>query len=232
MLMFDIHLDIVPIHTQLEYFLRIVFAAFFGAAIGFERKNRLKEAGVRTHLIVCLGSALMMVISKYGFSDIVNLAGYKVDPTRVAAQIVTGIGFLGAGMIFVRKQTVNGLTTAAGVWATAGIGMAIGSGLYFIGMVSAVLIIFLQIVLHKNADFFHIPLSESIEMKVVNRPDVLKDLRDVFRDRNIEIINIKVENIDERTIGIDLLAKFPHNYHVDEIMLMFNNLDYIISVEL
>jgi putative Mg2+ transporter-C (MgtC) family protein len=230
--MFEITVDIVPIHVQLEFFLRVVIAAIFGAAIGYERKNRLKEAGVRTHLIVCLGSALIMVVSKYGFSDIANQAGYRVDPTRIASQIVSGIGFLGAGMIFVRKQTVNGLTTAAGVWATAGVGMAIGSGLYFIGMISAVLIIFLQVVLHKNADFFHIPLSESIEIKVVNRPDVLKDLRDVIRDRNIEIVNIKVENIDERTIGIDLLAKFPHGYHADEIMLMFNNLDYIISVEL
>ena len=228
----DLILDIVPLHEQLEFLLRVILAAIFGAAIGYERKRRVKEAGVRTHLIVCLGAALMMIVSKYGFEDIVNLAGFKVDPTRIASQIVSGIGFLGAGMIFVRKQTVNGLTTAAGIWTTAGIGMAIGSGLYFIGMISAVLLILLQTVLHKNADFFHIPMTESIELRVINRPDVLKDLREIFHERNIEIVNIKIEKIGERTIGVDILAKFPHNYHPDEVMLIFNNLEYIISIEL
>jgi len=228
----DLILDIVPLHEQLEFLLRVILAAIFGAAIGYERKRRVKEAGVRTHLIVCLGAALMMIVSKYGFEDIVNLAGFKVDPTRIASQIVSGIGFLGAGMIFVRKQTVNGLTTAAGIWTTAGIGMAIGSGLYFIGMISAVLLILLQTVLHKNADFFHIPMTESIELRVINRPDVLKDLQEIFHERNIEIVNIKIEKIGERTIGVDILAKFPHNYHPDEVMLIFNNLEYIISIEL
>ncbi|GAP39385.1 MgtC/SapB family protein [Flexilinea flocculi] len=228
----DLTFDIVPLHEQFEFLLRVILAAIFGAAIGYERKRRVKEAGVRTHLIVCLGSSLIMIVSKYGFEDIVNLAGIKVDPTRIASQIVSGIGFLGAGMIFVRKQTVNGLTTAAGIWATAGIGMAIGSGLYFIGMVSAALLILLQTILHRNADFFHIPMTESIEMRVINRPDVLKDLREIFHNQNIEIVNIKVEKIGERTIGIDILAKFPHNYHPDEVMMMFNNLDYVISIEL
>lgn len=110
--------------------------------------------------------------------------------------------------------------------------MAIGSGLYFIGMVSAALLILLQTILHRNADFFHIPMTESIEMRVINRPDVLKDLREIFHNQNIEIVNIKVEKIGERTIGIDILAKFPHNYHPDEVMMMFNNLDYVISIEL
>jgi putative Mg2+ transporter-C (MgtC) family protein len=228
----DLTFDIVPLHEQFEFLLRVILAAIFGAAIGYERKRRVKEAGVRTHLIVCLGSSLIMIVSKYGFEDIVNLAGIKVDPTRIASQIVSGIGFLGAGMIFVRKQTVNGLTTAAGIWATAGIGMAIGSGLYFIGMVSAALLILLQTILHRYADFFHIPMTESIEMRVINRPDVLKDLREIFHNQNIEIVNIKVEKIGERTIGIDILAKFPHNYHPDEVMMMFNNLDYVISIEL
>ena len=107
--------DIVPISTQLEYFLRVMLAAVFGGVIGYERKNRLKEAGVRTHMIVCLGSALMMVVSKYGFADVIA-QGRNADPSRIASQIVSGIGFLGAGMIFIQKSTVKGLTTAAGIW--------------------------------------------------------------------------------------------------------------------
>lgn len=117
---------------ELEYILRIVIAGICGICIGTERTHRSKEAGIRTHCIVALGAALMMVISKYGFSDIV--AGENgmrgADGARIAAQVVSGIGFLGAGMIFVRKDMITGLTTAAGIWVTSGIGMAIGAGMY------------------------------------------------------------------------------------------------------
>ena len=93
------------------YLVRILYAVVLGFAIGFERKLRFKEAGIRTHTIVCAGSALIMVVSKYAFSDSPDF-----DASRVAAQIVSGIGFLGAGMIIYRRQAVHGLTTAAGVW--------------------------------------------------------------------------------------------------------------------
>ena len=124
---------------QFELIGRCLLAALCGALIGIERKNRLKEAGLRTHLIVALGSALMMEVSKYGFFDVLRYGmqlgvEIKLDPSRVAASIITGIGFLGAGTIFVRKQVINGLTTAAGLWTTAGIGMAIGSGMYIVGV--------------------------------------------------------------------------------------------------
>ncbi|WP_186786893.1 MgtC/SapB family protein, partial [Oenococcus oeni] len=124
--------------TQIGLLLRLIVAGVCGFAIGYERKSRLKEAGVRTHMIVALGAALIMIVSKYGFVDVVQLKGYVLDPSRIAAQIVSGIGFLGAGMIFVRKQAINGLTTAAGVWTTAGVGMAIGAKLYFIGVSATV----------------------------------------------------------------------------------------------
>ncbi|MFQ9490102.1 MAG: MgtC/SapB family protein [Bilophila wadsworthia] len=117
----------ITVFTELEFFFRILIAGICGGLIGYERNNRLKEAGIRTHLIVALAAALIMVVSKYGFSDVTTLKGVALDPSRIAAQIVTGVGFLGAGMIFVRNQTISGLTTA-GVWATAGIGMTIGAG--------------------------------------------------------------------------------------------------------
>ena len=100
--------------------LNVLLAAVLGFAIGFERKMRFKEAGVKTHTIVCIGSALIMVVSKYAFE------GMSADVSRIAAQIVSGIGFLGAGIIMFRGQKMHGLTTAAGVWATAGVGMACG----------------------------------------------------------------------------------------------------------
>ncbi len=112
--------------------LRLGVAGMLGTLIGLEREYRAKEAGMRTHFLVALGSSLIMIVSQYGFGD--NMA----DASRVAAQIVSGIGFIGAGTIMMQKQFVRGLTTAAGLWVAAGIGMAIGGGLYVIGIVTTV----------------------------------------------------------------------------------------------
>ena len=100
---------------EVRHLISMLVAVVLGFAIGYERKLRYKEAGIRTHTIVCAGSALMMIVSKYGFGDSI-----EADASRVAAQIVAGVGFLGAGIIVYRKHEVHGLTTAAGVWATSG----------------------------------------------------------------------------------------------------------------
>lgn len=136
--------------TELEYILRLVIAAFCGVLIGYERKNRSKVAGVRTHCVVACASALMMILSKYAYLDVTEMYSelMKIDPSRIASGVVSGIGFLGAGMIFIHKKTVTGLTTAAGIWATSGIGMAIGAGMYWIGGAATLIILLIQIVLH------------------------------------------------------------------------------------
>ncbi|MCI1348438.1 MAG: MgtC/SapB family protein, partial [Pediococcus pentosaceus] len=136
--------------NDLEGLGRLVIAAICGAFIGYERSARLKNAGIRTHIIVALGAALTMLISKYGFYDLLQSRGIGLDPSRIAAQIISGISFIGAGTILVRGEGVNGLTTAAGVWATAAVGMAIGSGLYFIGFTAAVLIVASQYLFRDN----------------------------------------------------------------------------------
>ena len=112
--------------------LRLLLAGFLGALIGAEREYRAKVAGTRTHLLVAIGAALMMIVSRYGFEG-------QGDPSRVAAQIVSGIGFIGAGAIMVNRHAVHGLTTAAGIWVAAGIGMAIAAGLYAVGIASTAL---------------------------------------------------------------------------------------------
>ena len=138
-----------------EFFARILIACVCGAVIGFERSMRFKEAGIRTHIIVCCAAALMMIVSKYGFVDLVAKNGDLLygtrgtDPARIAAQVVSGVGFLGAGAIFRNKNIVKGLTTAAGIWATAGIGLAIGAGMYWIGIVATAIISLFQVVTHK-----------------------------------------------------------------------------------
>ena len=117
-----------------EYVLitRIVIAGLLGGIIGAEREYRAKIAGTRTHLLVAVGAALMMVVSRYGFDG-------QGDPGRVAAQIVSGIGFIGAGAIMVNRHAVHGLTTAAGIWVAAGIGMAVAAGMYVIGIATTVI---------------------------------------------------------------------------------------------
>lgn len=128
-----------------EYVVRLLIAVICGFVIGYERKNRNKEAGIRTHVIVTLASCLIMMVSKYGFAD---FEAARFDGSRIASQIVSGIGFLGAGMIFVHKNSIKGLTTAAGIWAASGIGMAIGAGMYFVGIVTTVMVVLLQVFLH------------------------------------------------------------------------------------
>ena len=125
---------------ELMMVLRLLLAGVLGGLVGLEREYRSKEAGLRTHFLVCLGSALFTLVSQYGFVDVVaGVAGQcgpgvdvRLDPGRVAAQIVTGIGFIGAGTIVLQRKAVVGLTTAAGIWTTAAVGMAVGGGLYFI----------------------------------------------------------------------------------------------------
>lgn len=122
-----------------DFILRLFVAGILGAVVGLDREYRAKEAGYRTHFLVSLGSALIMVVSQYGFQDVILENSVSLDPSRVAAQVVSGIGFIGAGTIIIQKQFVRGLTTAAGIWATAGIGLAVGSGMYGRGIAATLL---------------------------------------------------------------------------------------------
>ena len=112
-----------------------------GVLIGLEREYRAKEAGYRTHFLVALGSALMMIVSQYGFMEVLKTDLIRLDPSRIAAQVVSGIGFIGAGTIILQKQIVRGLTTAAGIWATSGIGLAVGAGMYAVGISATLLVL-------------------------------------------------------------------------------------------
>ena len=122
-----------------DFVWRLVLAAIFGTIIGLDREYREKEAGFRTHFLVSLGSALMMIVSQYGFSEILTHDGVSIDPSRIAAQVVSGIGFIGAGTIIFNHQIVRGLTTAASLWATAGIGLTAGAGMSWLALAATIL---------------------------------------------------------------------------------------------
>ena len=122
-----------------DFVWRLVLAAIFGTIIGLDREYREKEAGFRNHFLVSLGSALMMIVSQYGFSEILTHDGVSLDPSRIAAQVVSGIGFIGAGTIIFNHQIVRGLTTAASLWATAGIGLTAGAGMSWLALAATIL---------------------------------------------------------------------------------------------
>ena len=168
--------------------LNLLLSVVLGFAIGLERKYRLKEAGVRTHTIVCFGSALMMIVSKYAFNS-------EADAARVAAQIVSGIGFIGAGMIVYKQHEVRGLTTAAGVWATAGIGMACGSGqLYWIAIGATVIMITVQCILHLPYKLFRMPKTYSVKIEFVQVKDENLQIKEMFGTDRFNKLVITREN--------------------------------------
>lgn len=124
-----------------DFILRILVAGLLGGAIGLEREYRAKEAGFRTHFLVGLGSGLFMILSAHGFSDVVINEATRHDVSRIAAQVVSGIGFIGAGCIIFQKHAVRGLTTAAGLWVAAAIGMAAGAGMYAVATAATLMVI-------------------------------------------------------------------------------------------
>lgn len=161
---------------NLNLLLRISLAVISGFLIGSERETKNKSAGARTHTLVCLGACLAMIISKYGFYDV-----EKYDAARVAAQIVSGVGFLGAGVIFVKNYGVTGLTTAAGIWTTSIVGMAFGAGMYFVGVITVAFILIFQSFMFPSDIFSrHEQFTTVVESK---DPDVISRI-DLYMEEN------------------------------------------------
>lgn len=207
----------------LEFFARIIVACLCGAAIGYERSMRYKEAGIRTHIIVCCASALMMIVSKYGFVDIPGYTGANfdstkiTDPARIAAQVVTGISFLGAGIIFHHGKSISGLTTAAGVWATAGIGLAIGSGMYIIGIFTTVVIATLQVVMHKYALSSDSLLIGQVHCTVMNSKKFHDTMSSYTKKNNMQIIASKIALNSDGSSTYDLTLRMSQDMTMNDL---------------
>ncbi len=208
--------------SQLYYIARIVVAGICGIFIGLERRNRSKEAGVRTHFVVACASALMMVISKYGFGDIVSVGGRGADGARLAAQVVSGIGFLGAGMIFVHKNTVTGLTTAAGIWATSGVGLAVGAGMYAIGIVTSALIVIAQILLHKDFRWMKNSKSKKLVVKGVTEAQYQQNLTEQLKKEGITVYDVYIEK-DDCGYNYTFIIEIPDYVYEQDII---SGIDY------
>ena len=215
---------------------RLIIAGLCGVLIGWERRHRSKEAGVRTHCIVACASALMMIVSKYGFFDLLDSGLFpgtevKLDPSRMAQGIVTGIGFLGAGMIFINKNVVKGLTTAAGIWATSGIGMAIGAGMYFVGLSMTALLLFIQYALRTPLFVFHTAKIHTLHVSAGEEafPDGYGDfLRSYMDSLHITVTDISLKK--KKDVGITdylLTIEVPGKVTEEEIA---RGISYDISI--
>lgn len=216
--------------TQIDWLIRLILAGICGYAIGYERNSRYKNAGTRTHLIVALSAALTIIVSKYGFMDIISTHGINLDPSRITAQIVSGIGFLGAGLIFVHNQSVRGLTTAAGIWATSGIGMAIGSGLYFIGIVATLLILLFQIILHQNYRWIKTATSNHLIVQLEDT-EGLRLLQKQMKNEHIKILSIKVEKKSNNCLKTDLYLSLHKTYELASLVTLLESNEKIKSIE-
>lgn len=186
-----------------HFIVRMLVSIVCGFAIGLERKSRSKEAGIRTHAIVCLASCLFMILSKYLtaplFSDISGNS-FDGDATRIAAQVVTGIGFLGAGIIMYRRDVMHGLTTAAGIWATSAIGMAIGGGFIVTGVCATAIILLMQLVFHLPIKAFTTRHIALIKMQIwIENDDVLNQILEKLGTNKVS--SYKVKQVGESLIA-------------------------------
>ncbi|MDR0425973.1 MAG: MgtC/SapB family protein [Clostridiales bacterium] len=211
----------------LSLVLRMFAASLCGFAIGYERKSRSKEAGIRTHSIVALGAALIMIVSKYAMWE-TDRAG---DGLRIAAQIVSGIGFLGAGMIIYSKGSLHGLTTAAGIWATAGIGMAIGAGgtlLLIVGVAAALLILGLHLFLHIPIRLFAAKGNHSIQIQYRDDPGAADKIKALFKAKRL--LRMKMLSTDAGR-AVSVIIRIERVPTAEEWRQILNENDFITSLE-
>ena len=170
-------------YDNLEFFIRILLSAVLGALVGLERTKRQKEAGIRTHCIIACAAAVFMILSKYAFVDPADVLGTRgADGARIAAQVVSGISFLGAGVIFKNGNSIRGLTTAAGIWATSAIGMAIGAGMYWVGLITTVIMMVAQVVLHRFPVAGDAAVTQELAVSMADTPELHQALTQLLND--------------------------------------------------
>ena len=203
---------------ELRHFLAILISCICGLAIGYERTSRNKQAGVKTHMIVALTSCLMMIISKEAFLDTLHY-----DTARVAAQVVSGISFIGGGIIFMREKRVSGLTTASGIWATAGIGLAIGGGFWFFGSVCAAIIVIVQKLAYQ-------PLLQGKQRQVniyceIPDPTIVQSIYNYCHFEDYQSIQVEARELDGEKYELVI------RIHNDEEIIIENLKNYIRETE-
>ena len=208
---------------DLHLLLRMIVACICGFAIGFERKNRAKDAGIRTHCIVAVASAMMMIVSKYGFNDMIEgmmflEADVRLDPSRMAQGIVTGVGFLGSGLIFHQRGSTQGLTTAAGIWATSGIGMALGAGMYRIGVFTSIIMLIIQYFLHARNRFTKTHKTKLLRVFGVSEEGYEKRMIEELAQKQISVSDVSIVKNENNEIDYTFHIEIADDKSEEEIV--------------
>jgi len=240
--MFDISW-VYPWVSQLELtmVLRLIVAAILGGIVGMERGSGDRPAGFRTHILVCVGSALFMLVSIYGFDDIApvttiaeNDIGTRRDTARIAAQVVSGIGFLGAGTILHEGLTIKGLTTAASLWIVSAIGLAVGSGMYVLSTAATVLTMVTLVTFHHWEKRFVGNRNERRFIRVVthNIPGVITEVTGYLAECGIKVktLNVKSDNQNDNII-LELYLKMDKSIDLSEVASGIQNIDGVIALD-
>ena len=214
-----------------EYLIRITLAALCGGIIGYEREKRLKNAGIRTHILVSMSAALMMVISKYGFNDVLSNTGIGIDASRVAASVVSAIGFLGAGVIFVRKENTIGVTTAAGLWSTVGLGLAIGAGMYVTGTVFTFMVLAIQLLLHNRRFRFSTQTTGAITLKIDSTDFTIGQVDSIFRVKKLDVRNIRLTLQDGGQL-LSAMMIFSKKDNLNDVVHQLESIGTLTSIEI
>lgn len=220
-------LTVVPHLGWPHVLLRLVIAAVLGGAIGMERELRERQAGLRTHLVVCVGAALFTLVSAYGFDDVLSRGQVVADPTRIAAQIVSGIGFLGAGAIIRQGLSVRGLTTAASLWIVAAIGMASGAGMYAPAAIGTVIVLFslgpLRILAYRAMERFR---PEEKRLVVELKPEATAS--QLLTDVHGQGYSVHSFELDEETDRRVVVLHLDHP--VGPLVPVLSDVDYVLAV--
>ena len=233
----------IPWVSQLELtmVLRLIVAAILGGIVGMERGSGDRPAGFRTHILVCVGSALFMLVSIYGFDDIAPVTtnleddiGTRRDTARIAAQVVSGIGFLGAGTILHEGLTIKGLTTAASLWIVSAIGLAVGSGMYLLSTVATILTLMTLVTFRTWEKRFAGTRSERRFVRVVTRntPGIITEITGYLSECGIRVktLNVKSDNKNNNII-LEIYLKIDKNIDMGQVADGIQNIDGVLALE-
>jgi putative Mg2+ transporter-C (MgtC) family protein len=216
--------------TGTEIILKLSLSVIFGGMVGLEREIRARSAGLRTHTLVCFGSTIFMLVSQYMWVIYKDQA--VVDPTRIAAQIITGIGFIGAGTIMKSRFAMKGLTTAASIWTVASIGMAVGAGLYYIGFVSAIGAILILTLLEKVEPMLNRDWYVTLSIWAIKDDGITEKVKKVITEIGGQIRNIIIEKDKESgNLCMDINVRYQAKHENEDIVGKIIKIDGVKKVK-
>ena len=217
---------------MIEQYTGLLIAAGLGSLVGLEREIHGQPAGLRTHMILSVGAALAAIMS-ISYSQFLSSPSLPSDPGRIVAQVVSGVGFLGAGAIMKMGVTVKGLTTASSLWTTAIIGIACGSGYYYLAAFTTVLVFVILTIINKVESLF-LPAyrTHTLKVSLSDRPGIVNQIREVLSENAVKIISLNASMTDKSSLRLSMIIRKPKELGMDKVINLVNNLDEVDSMEL